>query len=282
MSEAAAGPGRRPVRYLLALIGLGVLFAIGYSLGRMPADQPAASPKAESKPVQAAGGTETVAAEPHAQHHEHAAVPKGLDLARTKAFDFDPPAPGSYTLPVIRPAADGKVLDTAGEGRTLYDIYDGKVVLLSFIYTRCTDAQGCPLATAVLYKIFGASKADRQLAENLRMISLSFDPQHDTPEVMAAYRNGGSSDWQGGAEWIDLTTGSEADLQPILDDYEQTIRRRVDDEGNPTDEFGHQLRAYLIDRDKRIRNIYGLGFLDPRLLVADVKTLLAEERAAGN
>jgi protein SCO1/2 len=42
------------------------------------------------------------------------------------------------------------------------------------------------------------------------------------------------------------------------------------------------LRAYLIDREKQVRNIYGLGFLDPRLLVSDVHTLLDEVRTAQN
>jgi hypothetical protein len=36
--------------------------------------------------------------------------------------------------------------------------------------------------------------------------------------------------------------------------------------------------VYLIDRQQRIRNIYGLDFLDPRLLLADVRTLLQEDR----
>ncbi len=282
MNVITPARGASAIRYLLALAGLAVLFVLGTMFGDfMPTHE--AAPQAESARVhEHADESPPADGTMHAAHHEHADVPRGLDTSRTKEFDFDPPEPGSYTLPVIRPADDGDVLDTAGAARTLHELYDGKVVLLSFIYTRCTDAQGCPLATAVLYRIFGASKADPQLASNLRMISLSFDPQHDTPEVMAGYRNGGSDDWQGGAEWVDLTTASTAELQPILDDYEQTVRRRLDDEGNPTDAFGHQLRAYLIDRNKRIRNIYGLGFLDPRLLVADVQTLLAEERAAGD
>ena len=41
--------------------------------------------------------------------------------------------------------------------------------------------------------------------------------------------------------------------------------------------FTHQLRVYLIDSARRIRNIYSLGFLDPRLVVGDVRTLLLEE-----
>ncbi len=42
----------------------------------------------------------------------------------------------------------------------------------------------------------------------------------------------------------------------------------------------HLLRVYLIDRQLRIRNIYGLDFLGPRLLLADVRTLVLEDREA--
>lgn len=259
-----------------AVAGVALLVALGLKLqttGPSPAPRRAAPAIVEESNAAA-----------HEPAHAHAAMmpAAGLDLSRTAEFDFDPPVAGTYRLPVIRPAADGAVLDSAGNARTLHELYAGRIVLLSFIYTRCTDANGCPLATAVLYRIFGASQADAELAANLRLVSLSFDPEHDTPEVMAGYRDGAGPQWADGAEWLDLTTASEAELQPILNDYDQLARRRVDDAGRPTDVFGHQLRAYLIDRQQRIRNIYGLGFMDPRLLVADVQTLLAEERGAAH
>jgi cytochrome oxidase Cu insertion factor (SCO1/SenC/PrrC family) len=265
----------RPASVSTTALGVVLLLGVGIAGGGLPGGLTWCG-NAHAEGAQTGGG------EARSDHHHHVAVPKGLDTARTKEFDFDPPAPGSYRLPIIRAAADGRVLDTQGHSRSLHEVFDGKIVLLSFIYTRCTDARGCPLATAVLYKIFGGSRSDPELAANLRMLSLSFDPEHDTPEVMAGYRHGSSPEWSGGAEWLDLTTASNADLQPILTAYEQVVRRRVDEHGNPTDAFGHQLRAYLIDRHQRIRNIYGLGFLDPRLLIADVRTLLAEEKAAGN
>jgi protein SCO1 len=54
----------------------------------------------------------------------------------------------------------------------------------------------------------------------------------------------------------------------------------VDQRSNASDPHGplyHILRVFLIDREGRIRNIYSSGTLDPRLVLADVKTLLLEE-----
>ena len=46
--------------------------------------------------------------------------------------------------------------------------------------------------------------------------------------------------------------------------------------GSATGPYNHPLRVYLIDGQKRIRNIYSYGLLDPRLVMTDVRTLLIE------
>jgi cytochrome oxidase Cu insertion factor (SCO1/SenC/PrrC family) len=194
--------------------------------------------------------------------------------ARSARFDFDPPRPGSYRLPVVKPAADGAVLDASGRPRRLGEVLAGRVVVLSFIYTRCSDANGCPLATAVLYQLHAATAADPELARQLKLVTLSFDPGHDTPEAMVRYsRVAPPRDTR--SAWEFLTTASDRQLAPILAGYGQRVQRPA---GAPAAGPTHLLRVYLIDRQQRIRNIYGLDFLDPRLLLADVRTLLQEDR----
>lgn len=202
--------------------------------------------------------------------------------ARSAQFDFDAPTPGTYRLPVIKPAPDGPVLDARGAERRLHQLMAGKVVVLSFVYTQCSDARGCPLATAVLYQLHRMSASDRALAEHMKLITLSFDPAHDTPAVMARYA-GSRDSWAARAsEWERLTTASERTLAPILAGYGQLVSRPSANPaaGNPAAGLTHRLRVYLIDQQQRIRNIYGLDFLDPRLLIADVRTLLQEDRQA--
>jgi cytochrome oxidase Cu insertion factor (SCO1/SenC/PrrC family) len=174
----------------------------------------------------------------------------------------------------VKAAADGAVIDAAGSPRRLRDVLAGRITVLSFIYTRCSDANGCPLATAVLYQLHGATAGNRELARHLRLVTLSFDPGHDTPATMAKYsRVAGTGETL--SPWEFLTTASDRQLAPILAGYGQLVRRPADGSvAGPT----HLLRVYLIDRQLRIRNIYGLDFLDPRLLLADVRTLLLEDR----
>jgi cytochrome oxidase Cu insertion factor (SCO1/SenC/PrrC family) len=196
------------------------------------------------------------------------------DLARTADYDYDPPVPGSYKLPVVKPAADGEVLDAEGRPLRLRELTRGRVTVLSFIYTRCAAAKACPYATGVLRELHQLSADDRELAAGMRLISMSFDSAGDTPERMAAYA-GQASGRKSAAEWRFLTTASQAKLKPILDAYGQA----VDKKQNPLDPTGplnHTLRVFLIDRAGNIRNIYSSGTLDVRLVLADVRTLLME------
>jgi cytochrome oxidase Cu insertion factor (SCO1/SenC/PrrC family) len=196
-------------------------------------------------------------------------------LPRDSDHDYDPPAPGSYTLPVVKIAADGALLDANATRVNLRDLTHGRVTVLSFIYTRCAAPKACPYATSVLTQLYSLSAEDKTLAKNMRLVSISFDPEYDTPQRLAAY-----SEWvreqKAGCEWRFVTAKSGADLQPVLAAYGQAVDKRRD-AADPQGPLYHILRIFLIDRQGRIRNIYSSATLDPRLVLADVKTLLLEE-----
>jgi len=194
-------------------------------------------------------------------------------LKRTEEYDYEVPTPGSYRLPVLQPASDGTVLGTDGAPVKLNDIMRGRVVVLSLVYTRCTDPKACMRATGALSELQRATRRHPELADKLLFLTLSFDPAHDSPEVMARY--GRVSLGRGeGADWLFLTTRSEADLKPLLEAYGQRVdRRKTFSAAGP---LYHPLRVYLIDAQQQIRNIYSYGLLDPRLLLTDAQTLLIE------
>ena len=204
-----------------------------------------------------------------------ASVSAGNVSTRDSDYDYEPPAPGSYSLPVVKLAADGALLDSDGKSLNLRDLTHGRVTILSFIYTRCAAAKACPYASGVLDQLHLVSVEDKMLARNMRLVSVSFDPEYDTPQRLAAYSEGVREE-KSGCEWRFATAKSRAELESILDAYGQAVDKRP----NPADPQGplyHILRVFLIDREGRIRNIYSSGTLDPRLVLADVKTLLLEE-----
>ncbi|NCC26251.1 MAG: hypothetical protein EOM25_13815 [Deltaproteobacteria bacterium] len=191
---------------------------------------------------------------------------------------FDPPDPGTYSLPPIAEAPDGPVLATDGSKARLHDLFDGKYVVLSFIYSSCDDVNGCPLATYVLYRLYQAMQKDPELAASMRLISLSFDPQNDVPEVMRLYAENFAGK---GADWLFLTTESNEALDPILAAYDQGVNRVYNEKGENTGQISHVLRVFLIDPERRIRNIYSVSFLHPDLVLADALTLMQEAAAGG-
>jgi protein SCO1 len=191
-------------------------------------------------------------------------------------YDYDPPVAGSYALPVIKVAPDGAIIDSDSKTLDLRQFTHGRVTVLSFIYTRCAAPKACPYAVGVLSQLHALSADDKELATNMRLVSLSFDPDYDTPRRLAEYSEA-MCDEKSGCEWRFATAKSNAALESILNGYGQAVDKR----SNPNDPQGplyHILRVFLIDRAGRIRNIYSSATLDPRLVRADVKTLLLEER----
>jgi len=202
------------------------------------------------------------------------ALAEGDPASRPADYDYDPPAPGSYALPVIKPAADGALVDSNNQPVSLRELTRNRITVMSFIYTRCAAAKACPFATRVLLQIHRASADDPAVARELRLVSLSFDPANDTPERMAAY-SVLASKRPTAAPWHFVTARSAPELQPILAAYGQAVDQKKDPR-DPAGPLNHTLRVFLIDRAGNIRNIYSSDTLDPRLVLADVRTLLLE------
>jgi len=193
-------------------------------------------------------------------------------------LSFAPPEPGSYTLPAMGSAADGAVIDSEGNSAQLHDFLGGKPTVLSFIFTTCDDVNGCPLATYVMRRVQDVLQADPATADKARLVSFSFDPIFDTPDVIAAY---GAQFQDPEADWQFLTTKGAETLDPILRAYDQWVIRDFNENGEYQGTMSHILRVFLVDQDKRIRNIYSTSFLHADTVVNDVKSLIMENNSPG-
>jgi protein SCO1/2 len=136
----------------------------------------------------AADASQAAAHEDHHAHHMHAMQQKS---ARTvKAYDIpDIPLVGmDKSKTSLRAELDG-----------------GKPVMLNFIFTSCTAI--CPVMSATFSQVQKALGPER---EKLRLVSISIDPEHDTPERLKAY----ATKYGAGPEWRFLT-GTAADVVAI-------------------------------------------------------------------
>ena len=200
----------------------------------------------------------------------HAA--QGDERVTAPAMLFTPPAAGTYSLPPIFAAPGGRVLDEQGRNRSLRDYTTGRVTLFSFIYTTCGDPAGCPLAlstlAAVREKLARGSTAERAT----RFVSISFDPEHDTPPVMQLLARHFAEERRDPA-WHFLTSASYAHLAPMLEGFGQDAALSLAGE---TRRIDHTLRVFLLDPRGRVREIYSSAYLMPDVIVNDIRTLLGE------
>jgi len=210
-------------------------------------------------------------------------------------LDFVAPKVGTYSLPTLGDAKNATAVNTDGESVQYHDLFKGKYTLLNFMYTRCNDVNGCPLSQLVFSRIKGIAAQDPVIAKNLQLISMSFDPEFDTPEQLKLLESGNGHEEHAGhgehagheehakseenaytLDWKYLTTLSNEQLAPILESYNQSVIPQASQNGENSGNFSHILRVFLIDPEMRIRNIYSVSFLHPDIIINDVKTLLLE------
>jgi protein SCO1/2 len=206
-----------------------------------------------------------------------AAPPAVADRANDpRPMDFVLPEPGTYALEHIMRAPDGPVLTVDGRLAKLSRFTRERITLLGFIYTSCTDPQGCPLAYRVFDRLKDEIRATPALKDQVQLVTLSFDPARDTPSVMKRYAGSQLED-EGGLRWFFLTTPSARELLPLVEGFGQDVQYATDrSTGRPVRQLSHVLKVFLIDRAGDVREIYTSTFLHPRAIIGDIKTLLME------
>jgi cytochrome oxidase Cu insertion factor (SCO1/SenC/PrrC family) len=191
-------------------------------------------------------------------------------------MEFTPPQPGSYTLQKIQRIAGASLLDPSGRLTPLASVTTGKITLLTFFYTYCADPLGCPFAYRTLTAVRDSVLQSAGLAQQVRFVSISLDPTTDTPEAIGRYHDMVT---RGSAmEWDVLTARSVRELLPVLSDFGQDISVEQAADGTPRRTVHHMLKMFLIDRAGVVREIYTLAYLQPAVIVNDIRTLFLEQR----
>ena len=86
-------------------------------------------------------------------------------------------------------APDFSLVDQAGDPVNL-TLYEGKVVVVSFVYTYCPDV--CPALTYQLRKL--SEELGDDYGESVEFITITVDPVRDTPERLASFAENNKSD----------------------------------------------------------------------------------------
>ncbi len=166
---------------------------------------------------------------------------------------------GVVGAPLDELAPEFTLTDQEGQPLSLADLR-GEAVLLDFIFTRC--AGPCPILTSAHVSLQRALPAE--VAQGTRFLSVSLDPEYDTPARLKAYAEQRGADL---ARWSFLT-GDPEQVREILRDY------HVGTIVQPDGTLDHLVITFLIAPDGRIARRY-LGLQQPEdAIVADLREVL--------
>lgn len=141
----------------------------------------------------------------------------------------------------------------------------GKTLLISFIYTSCPDI--CGLTTQRVAAVQALVQKEKALKGQVRLLSVTVDPGHDTPEVLAAYAKEHGAD---PALWSFLTGTPDQISSLVVNGFHLGL-------GSPAGEgqtlITHSDRVLLVDPQGRIRAMYHADELDPAKVLDDLRRL---------
>ena len=126
-------------------------------------------------------------------------------------------------------------LEDSKERTYPFSQFKGKYVMLTFIYTACSDV--CPELERNLAEVYEAVP-DEYIGEEIMFLSISFDPERDTPKILTKYQEVFSAD---GETWRMARITDEQELQNLLDEFGVIVI--PDNNGH----FAHNSAFYLVD-----------------------------------
>lgn len=140
---------------------------------------------------------------------------------------------------------DFSLTDQNGKQVTRRDLL-GSTTIVGFIFTRCLGT--CPMVTGTMARL------QKELPADVKLVSLSVDPTHDTPAVLKEYADKTQADPE---RWRFLTGDEEAMYRLIRDGFKVGVM--VNPNPSEGELITHTTRLALLDADGNIRGYYDSG-----------------------
>jgi protein SCO1 len=165
-------------------------------------------------------------------------------------------------LPKIAPAPEFLLTSQDATPVALAD-FRGKVLAVTFIYTSCADT--CPILTALMASV--QDKLGRDFGGTIAFVSITVDPERDTPAVLKRYAETFGADLKG---WTFLT-GEPAAVREVVRRYGIFAAK------NEKGEVDHTFLTSIVDRKGVLRVQYLGVHFDPEEFQRDLLGLVKEQ-----
>ena len=176
----------------------------------------------------------------------------------------DNTATGSATEPQPGDAVPDFTLTNQDGKRIALGDYRGRALVVTFIYTRCPVPDYCPLLTNHFAAISQALKGDAALYDQTHLLSVSVDPEYDTPKVLREYgaKYMGATDFR---HW-EFAMGKADEVKKLA----TWFGLQYWPEGG---QIVHSLRTAVIAPDGKLVKLYRGNDWQPAEIVADLQGL---------
>ena len=154
--------------------------------------------------------------------------------------------------------------------------YKGKALALTFVYTRCPQPDQCTLMSTNFAAVDKALLADPSVYANTHLLTISFDPDYDTPKVMRSYgasHTGRYSD-ESFQHW-EFLTGSQDEVKGIAQFFGV---RYYHDTNSGEEQVIHSLRTAVIDPNGKLVKLYRGNEWKPGEVAEDLRTLASKPK----
>ncbi len=171
-------------------------------------------------------------------------------------------------LQVYGRVSDFKLTERSGDEVSGDDLM-GRVWIADFFFTSCAGI--CPIMSSAMERL----QTRLENVEEVTLVSISVDPERDTPERLRQYAKRYHADETG---WWFLTGDKKVIYQLSQDSFRLGVEETPPDQRGPeVEDVLHSSKFVLLDRQSRIRGYYDGDDKDALdLLVADVQELLKE------
>lgn len=145
--------------------------------------------------------------------------------------------------------------------------YKGKAWALTFIYARCPLPEFC-IKMSTNFSDAALQVMNSDLKDNVRLLSISFDPANDTPEKLRSYGQGylGKDAKPDFSVW-QLAVGNDKEVRAIADFF--GLDYKIDE--NDKTQINHNLRTAVISPEGKVTKIFGGGDWTANDLLAELK-----------
>ena len=157
------------------------------------------------------------------------------------------------------------LLNTDSTAVSFPDDYKGNITVISFIYTHCPDV--CPVITANMKNI----QSQLEDTTGVQFVEVSFDPERDTPSVLANYKSNYKLN-----EQFTLLTGTQANVDSLLGKMNILAEKsRIDSVQQDSNQYfmKHSNTIYVMDKQGRIKFEYMGSAVPPEYVAEDINKL---------